>query len=123
MERRFLGYLARENDISLPTLRRAVVVGSALASFCVEGIGPNRLVEVSMAEVNGRVAAFDELVQGSPEIALVLVTVADAVAPSSWLRRPGYGAASAWAWSLFSSRQIHGPSAHGAGSSGAPVVA
>ena len=28
--------------------------------------------------------------------------------------------ASAWAWSLFSSRQIHGPSAHGAGSSGAP---
>lgn len=59
----FLGYLARENDISLPTLRRAVVVGSALASFCVEGIGPNRLVEVSMAEVNGRVAAFDELVR------------------------------------------------------------
>lgn len=59
----FLGYLARENDISLPTLRRAVVVGSALASFCVEGIGSNRLVEVSMAEVNGRVAAFDELVR------------------------------------------------------------
>jgi len=59
----FLGYLARENDISLPKLRRAVVVGSALASFCVEGIGSNRLVEVSMAEVNGRVAAFDELVR------------------------------------------------------------
>ena len=59
----FLGYLARENDISLPTLRRAVVVGSALASFCVEGIGPNRLVEVGMADVNGRVAAFDELVR------------------------------------------------------------
>lgn len=59
----FLGYLARENDISLPTLRRAVVVGSALASFCVEGIGPNRLVEVTMADVDARVAAFDDLVR------------------------------------------------------------
>jgi sugar/nucleoside kinase (ribokinase family) len=59
----FLGYLARENDITLPTLRRAVVVGSALASYCVEGIGPSRLVEVTMADVDARVAAFGDLVR------------------------------------------------------------
>ena len=59
----FLGYLARENDVSLPTLRRAVVVGSALASFCVEGIGTTRLVEVQSSDVDHRVEAFAELVR------------------------------------------------------------
>lgn len=59
----FLGYLARENDVSLPTLRRAVVVGSALASFCVEGIGTTRLVEVQSGDVDQRVEAFAELVR------------------------------------------------------------
>jgi sugar/nucleoside kinase (ribokinase family) len=59
----FLGYLAQQDDISLPSLRRAVVVGSALASFCVEGIGTTRLVEVTKDDIDARVHAFADLVR------------------------------------------------------------
>ncbi|MCA9575031.1 MAG: sugar kinase [Myxococcales bacterium] len=59
----FLGHLAQRDSIALPDLRQAVVVGSALASFCVEGIGTTRLVEVTKADVEQRVADFAKLVR------------------------------------------------------------
>ena len=59
----FLGHLASVDSTDLPALRRAVVVGSATASFCVEGIGTRRLAEVAMDEVEAREAAFAELVR------------------------------------------------------------
>ncbi len=56
-----LGFLARHDHTSLELLRRAVVHGSALASFCVEGIGLERLLQVDAAALQERFLEFAAL--------------------------------------------------------------
>jgi fructose-1-phosphate kinase PfkB-like protein len=56
-----IGCLARANDLSGPSMRRAIVYGSVLASFCVEGISLQRLHEASPADVNARFEHFRKL--------------------------------------------------------------
>ncbi len=56
-----IGYLARANDLSGPSLRKAVVYGSVLASFCVEGISTQRLSTATSAEVHARFERFRQL--------------------------------------------------------------
>jgi len=56
-----IGCLARANDVSGPSMRRAIVYGSVLASFCVEGISLQRLHEASPADVNARFEQFRKL--------------------------------------------------------------
>lgn len=58
----FVGYLARTDDLSDANLRRAVIHGSAMGSFVVEGFSITRLLEVTRADIAARVAAFHELV-------------------------------------------------------------
>jgi sugar/nucleoside kinase (ribokinase family) len=58
----FIGYLARTDDLSDASLRRAVIHGSAMGSFVVEGFSITRLLEVTRAEIDKRVAEFHELV-------------------------------------------------------------
>lgn len=58
----FLGYVAARNDTSPATLRSAVVYGSAVASFCVEGVSIDCLAAVNEEEVRDRVMAFHRLV-------------------------------------------------------------
>ncbi len=43
-------------------MKRAVIYGSAMASFCVEKFGPQRLKEISAQEIEDRVNIFVELV-------------------------------------------------------------
>jgi hypothetical protein len=43
-------------------MKRAVIYGSAMASFCVEKFGPERLKEVTATEIEERVKVFIELV-------------------------------------------------------------
>ena len=57
----FYGYLAKTGRVDGQTLRQAVLYGSALASFCVEKFGPARLADLTMREIDARVAAFAEL--------------------------------------------------------------
>ncbi|MCU0469112.1 MAG: PfkB family carbohydrate kinase [Arcicella sp.] len=57
----FIGYLAKTDDISFENMKRAIVYGSAMASFCVEKFGTERLVELTDAEVSARVAEFKDL--------------------------------------------------------------
>lgn len=57
----FCGYLARAGRADDATLRHAVLHGSALASFCVERFGPDRLRDLTMEEIEARVEAFHEL--------------------------------------------------------------
>lgn len=57
----FYGYVAKAGKTDPATLRRAVLYGSALASFCVERFGPERLQEISMKDVDERVKAFQAL--------------------------------------------------------------
>ena len=58
----FLGYLAREDDISDAAMRRAVVHGSVVASFCVEGVSTSKLVEATDPQINERCDVLRKLV-------------------------------------------------------------
>ncbi len=56
-----LGYLAKTGDLSSEGLRRAVMVASATASFCVESVGPDRLKSLGERDVQERIHAFEKL--------------------------------------------------------------
>ncbi len=58
----FIGYLAKTKDISFANMKTAIIVGSALASFCVEKFGPNRLKEITQQDISTRIAQFVQLV-------------------------------------------------------------
>ncbi len=57
----FIGYLAKTNDISFENMKNAVIYGSAMASFCVERFGTERLVNLTEAELSARIAEFKKL--------------------------------------------------------------
>lgn len=57
----FAGYLAREERIDTDSLKRAVVYGSAMASFSVERFGPERLLDLTHEEIEQRIEVFHEL--------------------------------------------------------------
>jgi sugar/nucleoside kinase (ribokinase family) len=58
----FIGYLAKTKDISFENMKTAIIVGSALASFCVEKFGPNRMKEITKADIDQRIKEFVQLV-------------------------------------------------------------
>ncbi len=58
----FIGYLAKTNDISFNNMKTAIIVGSAMASYCVEKFGPDRLKEISKADIDNRIQEFVNLV-------------------------------------------------------------
>lgn len=57
----FLGHLSRCTDITDTELRRAVLYGSAMASFCVEEFGTTRLAGLTHMEIEDRYQSFREL--------------------------------------------------------------
>ncbi len=57
----FMGHLARSKDLSDANLRRAVVYGSVMASFAVEDFGLQRLLNLSVEEIETRVREFTRL--------------------------------------------------------------
>lgn len=59
----FIGYIAKTGDISFENMKRAVVFGSAMASFCVEKFGIERLKGLTPAMIENRVEEFAELVK------------------------------------------------------------
>jgi sugar/nucleoside kinase (ribokinase family) len=58
----FIGYLAKTKDISFENMKTAIIVGSAMASFCVEKFGPERMKEITKEDIDGRIAEFVQLV-------------------------------------------------------------
>jgi sugar/nucleoside kinase (ribokinase family) len=61
----FMGYLASTDDISFDNLKRAIIYGSAMASFCVEQFSIERLKHLTTEEIKNRVAQFARLVNFS----------------------------------------------------------
>ena len=59
----FVGWIARTKDISFDNMKRAIIYGSAMASFCVEKFGTERLQNLTQDEINERVQDFVDLVQ------------------------------------------------------------
>ncbi len=57
----FVGYLEATNDLTPGNVRKAAVVGSILASFCVEGYGVERLRHIDRASVRERYQAFADM--------------------------------------------------------------
>lgn len=64
----FIGYLDKTNDISFENMKRAIIYGSAAASFCVEKFGIDRLLEISEGDMKNRIKEFINL--GKFDIAL-----------------------------------------------------
>ncbi len=58
----FIGYLAYSGDLSFENMKAAVIIGSALASFCVEKFGPTRLKEINVTDIDNRVNEFVSLI-------------------------------------------------------------
>ncbi len=58
----FIGHLAKTKDISFENMKTAIIVGSALASFCVEKFGPERLKEITKDDIDARLSEFVQLV-------------------------------------------------------------
>jgi sugar/nucleoside kinase (ribokinase family) len=57
----FLGYIAATGDISFDNMKRAIIYGSALASFCVEKFGTEKLTEITKKDLEQRVEEFVQL--------------------------------------------------------------
>lgn len=58
----FIGHLAQTNDTGFENMKTAIIVGSAMASFCVEKFGPQKLKEITKADINARLEEFVQLV-------------------------------------------------------------
>lgn len=54
----FMGYLASTDDISFENMKRAIINGSALASFCVEQFGTERLMTITGQDLENRIEKF-----------------------------------------------------------------
>ncbi len=57
----FIGYIAKTGDTSFENMKRAIVYGSAIASFCVEKFGTERVRALSEDEISQRLADFKSL--------------------------------------------------------------
>ena len=64
----FMGHIARTKDISFENMKTAIIVGSAMASFCVEKFGTERLREVTKEDIDKRLLQFQELVNFEIEL-------------------------------------------------------
>ncbi|HQU99580.1 MAG: bifunctional hydroxymethylpyrimidine kinase/phosphomethylpyrimidine kinase [Bacteroidia bacterium] len=61
----FIGYLARTGDVSFDNMKRAIIHGSAMASFTVEKFGTQRIINLEKREIDDRVKEFFKLVSFS----------------------------------------------------------
>ena len=64
----FMGYMAKSDDISIDNLKRAVVFGSAMASFCVEKFSLERLENLSDEEIRTRFKEFWQMTNFDPNV-------------------------------------------------------
>lgn len=64
----FMGYLAADGNLSFDNMKRAVIYGSAMASFCVERFGIERLTDLTKEEIADRVRRFAALVHFDYEL-------------------------------------------------------
>jgi sugar/nucleoside kinase (ribokinase family) len=59
----FIGYMAKTGSNRFDDMKKALVYGSCLASFCVEKFGTTRLEEITMQDVDARLDDFDRLIR------------------------------------------------------------
>jgi len=64
----FIGHLAKTGSVSFENMKRALIVGSAMASFTCEKFGPERLLELTYEEIDKRIKEFVQLVDFDIEL-------------------------------------------------------
>lgn len=64
----FIGHIAKTKDISFENMKTAIIVGSAMASYCVEKFGPERLKEITKEDIDSRIQEFVQLVNFDIEL-------------------------------------------------------
>jgi sugar/nucleoside kinase (ribokinase family) len=64
----FIGYLAKTENLSFENMKRAIIIGSAMASFTCEKFGTDRLVELTKSEIDDRIEEFVRLVDFDIEL-------------------------------------------------------
>jgi fructose-1-phosphate kinase PfkB-like protein len=64
----FIGHIAHSKDISFETMKAGIIVGSAMASFCVEKFGTDRLRELNRSDIDNRIRMFRELTKFDIEL-------------------------------------------------------
>ena len=64
----FIGHLARTRDTGFENMKSAIIVGSAMASFCVEKFGTTRLKELKREDIDNRIQRFKELTKFEIEL-------------------------------------------------------
>ena len=64
----FTGYLAKTGDYSFESMKRAIIYGSCLASFCVEKFGTQRMEHLTKKEIDLRLQKFKSLTQYELEL-------------------------------------------------------
>ncbi|HKC36015.1 MAG TPA: PfkB family carbohydrate kinase, partial [Chitinophagaceae bacterium] len=64
----FIGHIARTKDTSFENMKSAIIVGSAMASFCVEKFGTARLKELKREDIDNRIQRFKELTKFDIEL-------------------------------------------------------
>lgn len=64
----FIGHIARTKDVSFENMKTAIIIGSAMASFCVEKFGTQRLKEITKEDIDRRLEQFQELVSFDIEL-------------------------------------------------------
>ncbi|MDX2049368.1 MAG: PfkB family carbohydrate kinase [Chitinophagaceae bacterium] len=64
----FIGHIAKTGDISFENMKRGIIAGSAMASFCVEKFGTTRLKEITREDIDNRIRQFVELVNFDIEL-------------------------------------------------------
>ena len=57
----FMGYISSTDDISFDNMKRAIIHGSAMASFCVEKFGTEKLLNITKTDLNNRIEEFVSL--------------------------------------------------------------
>ncbi len=57
----FMGHIAHTKNTSFENMKTAIIVGSVMASFCVEKFGPQRLKEISRKDIDKRLSEFVQL--------------------------------------------------------------
>ena len=58
----FIGHIAHTRDITFDNMKSAIIIGSAMASFCVEKFGTQRLREINQDDIEQRIQQFVQLV-------------------------------------------------------------
>ncbi len=57
----FIGHIVKTDDYSFENMKTAIIIGSAMASYCVEKFGTERLTEINATDIQNRIQQFVQL--------------------------------------------------------------